>query len=131
VDNSSPILPKKTFLRNSDLLKNSPKPAPDLKKSSPRRSPIDCQTTSFPLQENLKSDSLLTHFTGEPQIVSCVTISQLTYQPPPREPSSVLGVLASTPPLTPSTANSLKGMYNLTPNSVRRLYSPCSLSLLT
>jgi hypothetical protein len=66
---------------------------------------------SFPLQEMNNSESLLNQFSGEPQIVMCLTISQLTCDTHPQATGSEATLPVGLPSNTVTASNNIKGMY--------------------
>ena len=109
VDENSSALPKqKQTPKILPWTNPRPPPAPD---------PPITSLPPYPLQETEEDvDGLLTHFSGEPQIVNDLTVSQLTYALPraPADPSMSTQAV-HTPSITTTTDSfKLRGGYYLT-----------------
>jgi hypothetical protein len=109
VNDASSALPKKKLTpKVSNMIKLRPPTAPD---------PTAESMTPYPLQEvEEDADELLNHFSGEPQIVNDLTVSQLTYALPraPADPSMSTQAV-HTPSITTTTDSfKLRGGYYLT-----------------
>jgi hypothetical protein len=93
-------LPRKSFISSPVAnVDHSLHPAPD-------------PPPSFPIQEKNNSESLLNQFSGEPQIVTCLTISQLTCDTAlPRATGSDATLLVGPPSNSVTVSDNIKGTY--------------------